>query len=304
MKKIFFTGGSGLLSLNWALYCKDKWDVILGTFNRDIDPSFAETFSLLEVQSAKTLQKVLSDISPDIVVNSAALTNIEFCEKNPSRAFESNVFFASNVAIACNELKIPLVHISTDHLFDGTLANVDEEEVPSPLNIYAKTKAEAEIKVAKLCKNSIIVRTNFFGWGTSYRQSFTDSIIYELSNDRIFYGFDNVYFTPILVSDLAACIFELLEDGSSGIFNISSDKRISKYQFAIMVAKIFNLPQSLVQPVNINEKAHLVIRPTDMSLSNKKISELLRRNIGTAEDGLRRLLDQARYNTHKELQNL
>ena len=304
MKKIFFTGGAGLLSLNWALYCKDKWDVILGTFNRQIDPSFADTLSLLEFQSATALEKIFSDVSPDIVVNSAALTNIEFCEKNPSKAYDSNVHFASNIAIACDHLKIPLVHISTDHLFDGSLANVDEEEVPNPLNVYAKTKAKAEAEVAKFCKNSIIVRTNFFGWGTFYRQSFTDHIINELSNDRVFYGFDDVYFTPILASDLAACIFELIEDSFSGIVNISSDERISKYQFAIMVAKIFNLPQSLVHPVSINEKIHLVIRPTDMSLSNKKISELLRRNIGTAEDGLRRLLDQARYNTHNELQNL
>ena len=304
MKNIFFTGGAGLLSLNWALYCKEKWDVILGTFNRRIDPSFASTLSLLDFQSAKALEKIFSDVSPDVVVNSAALTNIEFCEKNPSKAYQSNVHFASNIAIACDQLKIPLVHISTDHLFDGTLANVDEEEVPNPLNVYGKTKAEAEIKIAGLCENSIIVRTNFFGWGTSYRQSFTDHIINDLRNDRVFYGFDDVYFTPILVSDLASCIFELLEDDFRGTFNISSDDRVSKYQFAIMVAKTFDLPQSLVQPVSIKEKTNLVIRPTDMSLSNKKVSKLLRRNMGTVEDHLRRLLDQARYNTHKELQNL
>ena len=304
MKKIFFTGGAGLLSLNCALYCKDKWEIILGTFNRNIDPSFAETLPLLEFQSAKALEKIFSDASPDIVVNSAALTNIEFCEKNPSKACDSNVCFASNVAIACNQLDIPLVHISTDHLFDGTLPYVNEEEVPNPLNVYAKTKAEAEVRVANFCKKAVIIRTNFFGWGTSYRQSFTDQIINELRNKRTFYGFDDVFFTPILASDLAACIFELLEDGSSGIFNISSDERISKYQFAIMVAKTFNLPQSLVQSVGIKEKAGLIIRPTDMSLSNKRVSKLLMRKMGTAEEGLRRLYDQASYNTHKELQNL
>ena len=304
MKKIFFTGGSGLLSLNWALYCKDKWHIILGTFNRNIYPSFAETHSLRECQSAIALEKVFSDISPDVVVNSAALTNIEYCEKKPSMAYDSNVRFASNIAIACNELKIPLIHISTDHLFDGNRSTVDEYEVPIPLNVYAKTKAEAETNVSHLCNNSIIVRTNFFGWGTSYRRSLTDRVIDDLKNNRTFYGFNDVFFTPILAADLAACIMQLLEAGSQGIFNISSDQRVSKYHFAIMIAKVFDLPESLVQPVSIKDKTHLIIRPSDMSLSNKRVSQLLKRKMGTAEDGLRRLRDQSSYNDYKELQNL
>jgi dTDP-4-dehydrorhamnose reductase len=304
MKKIFFTGGAGLLSLNWALSCKHEWHVILGTFNRHVYPSFADTISLLEFQSATSLEKIFSDVSPDIVINSAALTNIEFCEKNPVKAYDSNVGFASNVAIACNNLKIPLVHISTDHLFAGTSSYVDEKQVPHPLNIYARTKAQAETRVAELCDSSLIIRTNFFGFGTSYRPSFTDQIINELNKKRTFYGFNDVFFTPILVSDLAACIFKLLDDGSRGIFNVSSDDRVSKYQFAIMVAKVFNLPHSLVQSVSIKEKSDLVIRPSDMSLSNKKVSELLMRKMGSVEESLCRLFDQARDNTHIELLNL
>ena len=304
MKKIFFTGGAGLLSLNWSIYCKDKWDVTLGTFKRKISPDFAKTVSLELSQSAASLINVFSKVSPDVVVNSAALTNLEYCEQNPFDAFNSNVDFASNVASACNQLKIPLVHISTDHLFDGTVANVTEDELPKPLNVYAKTKVDAEIKVFSECKNSIIVRTNFFGLGTSYRSSFTDQIIHELSNGRPYYGFKDVFFTPILVSDLASCIFQLMECGMYGIFNISSDSRLSKYEFAVLVAKIFDLPHSLVRPISISEKQDLVVRPVDMSLSNRKASAVLMREIGSAEDGLRRLLEQSTNNSYKQLLDL
>ena len=304
MKKIFFTGGAGLLSLNWYVYCKDRWDVTLGTFKRKISPYFAKTVSLESSQSVASLVNTFSRFNPDVVVNSAALTNLEYCEQNPLDAFHSNVDFASNVACACNQLKIPLVHISSDHLFDGTLANVTEEEPPKPLNVYARTKVDAEIQVSNLCENSIIVRTNFFGLGTSYRSSFTDQIINELNHRRPYYGFKDVYFTPILVSDLASCVFQLIENRMYGIFNISSDSRLSKYEFAVLVAKIFNLPHLLVKPISIHEKSDLVLRPADMSLSNKKVSQLLMRQIGSVEDGLRRLLEQSTNNSYKELLNL
>lgn len=304
MKKIFFTGGAGLLALNWALYCQKEWDVTLGTFNRKINPSFAKSASLLELQSASALEGFFSRCMPDVVVNSAAITKVEYCELNPSKAYNSNVLFASNVAISCNRLNIPLVHISTDHLFRGSFPNVTEEEEPSPVNVYAKTKADAEIKVASECKNSIIIRTNFFGWGTSYRHSFTDLIISELSNGRPYYAFRDVFFTPILVSDLAQCVFELISKGSRGVFNVSTSNRLSKFDFALSVAKIFGLSQSLVKPISIGSLPNLVARPRDMSLSNKKLSSVLNRGIGNVEDSLYRLLDQANQNHYKEIQHL
>ena len=304
MRKIFFTGGAGLLSLNWSIYCEEKWEIFLGTFNRNISPWFGQTISLSQSQSVAALTDIIVKISPDVVVNSAALTNIEFCEQHPMDAHRSNVDFACNVATVCNQLKIPLVHISTDHLFDGTVANVTEEEDPCPLNVYAQTKADAEIKVLNMCKKAIIIRTNFFGWGTSYRPSFTDRIIEELSHGRPFYGFKDVFFTPILVLDLAKCIFQIIDNGLHGIFNISSDHRISKYEFALSVARVFDLPQSLVKPISIRDKPDLVLRPSDMSLSNAKVSKLLMREIGSAEDCLRRLRNQSTNNSYKKLLTL
>lgn len=304
MKEIFFTGGSGLLALNWTLSCKKEWKVTLGTFKREIFPSFADTISLSKAQSASEIEDILVKISPDIVVNTAAVTNIEYCELNPFEAYQSNVVFASNVATACNRLGITLVHISTDHLFSGFTSNVTEEEEPSPLNVYAKTKAESEKRVAAECEESIIVRTNFFGLGTTYRLSLTDQIIKEVKNGYTFYGFEDVFFTPILASDLANCIFELIDQKFRGVINITSNYRISKFEFAVLVAKIFELPKPLIKSTRIRDRSGLVIRPNDMSLSNKKVSSMLRRDLGTAEDGLRRLLQQTNSNTFRELQTL
>ncbi len=293
-----------MLSLNWALFCQNEWRTILGTHHRQITPCFSETVSLLGDQSVSALEEVFSKASPDIVVNTAAITSVEFCERNPAKAYYANVLFASNVAAACSHLDIPLVHISTDHLFSGNVSNVTEEERSTPLNVYARTKAEAEVRVTAECENLIIVRTNFFGLGTTYRASLTDTIINQLKNGSPYYGFKDVFFTPILASDLANCVHGLIDKHFRGVFNISSSNRISKFDFAVLVAQIFDLPCSLVKSISISDRKDLITRPKDMSLSNKKVSSALRRELGTTEDGLRRLLEQANSNHYKHLQSL
>ena len=125
-----------------------------------------------------------------------------------------------------------------------------------------------------------------------------------MSNDCPFYGFEDVFFTPILVSDLASCVFELIDNRFRGVFNIASSCRISKFEFAVLVATIFGLPKSLVKSTSIRDRSDLVVRPNDMSLSNKKVSSLLNRELGTAEDGLVQLLEQTRSNLYRELQFL
>lgn len=304
MKKIFFTGGSGLLALNWAAYCHGKFNAILGTNKRLINPDFASTISISGIQSSSSLQSIIGKIEPDIVINTAAITNIEYCEKNPEVAYESNVTLASHVAIACNMLDIPLVHISTDHLFSGLGAYSAENKPTSPINVYSKTKAIAEEKVGSECSNSIIVRTNFFGIGTSYRSSFTDQIISDLAKNNSFSGFDNVFFTPVLASDLAECVHQLIDNKHYGVYNVSSNERISKFEFSLLVARLFGFSESLVKPCKIEERSNLVNRPRDMSLSNHKVSATLKRDLGTAEDGLRRLRDQFNQKIYQGIQVL
>ena len=269
-KRLFLAGGSGLLALNWALLSHDTWDVFLGLHKRKINPPFASSLYLMN-PCFEGLISLLKDISPQLVINTAALTNVEYCELRPDLAHEVNVNFAQQLASACNDLKIPLVHISTDHLFDGESSFACETTAPSPLNVYAKTKAEAEIKVLECCKHALVIRTNFYGWGTSYRHSVSDNIINSLKNKRAYNAFDDVYFTPILISDLICAIHLLLEAGARGVFNVVSDQRLSKYEFSVLVAKAFGLQTSLLKPISIHDMPSLVRRPKDMSLSSLKV---------------------------------
>jgi len=302
-KKLFLAGGSGLLALNWALHCHETWDVCLGIHNRIISPTFASKMSIL-YQSFDELKNILSDANPDLVVNAAALTNIEYCQLNPGFAYLANVIFAEHIASACNYLQIPLVHISTDHLFSGLFPLATEKSLVNPVNIYASTKAEAEQKVLKACPNALVVRTNFYGWGSSYRSSLTDQIIKALQYGREFHAFTDVFFTPILATDLAYTIFELVEHDAFGVFNVVGNERLSKYEFAVSVVETFALPASLLHPISIEDKPLLVPRPLDLSLSNLKATNFLSRSFGNVADGLCRLRDQSSNGFQEELQKL
>ena len=127
----------------------------------------------------------------------------------------------------------------------------------------------------KSCPDSLVIRTNFFGCGTSIRESFSDWVIHGLSSRTNMYMFNDVYFTPVLVNDLIDMILNLVNINATGIYHIGGSDRISKYEFALMIADIFQFESSYIVPSNIDSMEHLVKRPKDMSLSCDKAKNAL-----------------------------
>lgn len=272
--KIVFLGGSSLLSINWIKCILSEWDVFLFLNKRVVNIDGTESLKFLHpIESS--LQTQLEIISPKVIVNCVALTNIEVCQNKKEKAEYANVKFPSLVAKISKKIGSKLVHISSDHLFRGDNSFYSEDAVLSPQNYYAETKAKAENIVLNENKNSLVIRTNFFGWGTSYRDSFSDSIIESLRKGIQIKLFNDVYYTPILISELVRIIHLLIEKNTSGILNVTSDERVSKYEFGINICESFQLLKSLVKPISIEEMKHLVKRPKDMSLSNRKMKDLL-----------------------------
>ena len=123
--------------------------------------------------SVEEIKKKLKSVNADIVINCIGQTNVETCEANPKLAEFANIEIAGNISKACGSCGIKLVHISTDHLFDGQESFVSELTPYSPLNNYGISKSkEGEQEVLKNNSDAIIIRTNFFGSGPSYKASF------------------------------------------------------------------------------------------------------------------------------------
>jgi dTDP-4-dehydrorhamnose reductase len=299
-KRLFITGGSGLLGVNWAIACRDFYDVVLLLNKRLINLRDSSSVSY-NINSYQMALKLLNMVKPDIVIHTAGLTNVELCETDPLLAHSINVELSNFLSKACCELGVDFVHISTDHLFSGETAMSDESVILSPLNVYGITKAKAEEIVRYNNQNALIVRTNFYCWGTSYRHSFSDVIINSLRNKVNIKLFDDVFYTPILAEYLINFVHELIGKKQKGIFNIVSNERVSKYEFGILLAATFHLDNSFISRAKISDNLKLVKRPADMSLSNRKLTEIIGSEIPSLKMQLSRLFEQEQKGIRKEI---
>lgn len=300
---VFITGGSGLLALGWALAIRDHYSVTLGLHERDISLAGVQTRQI-DLESVSHLARTFETVQPQMVIHTAGFTNVNECEAKPDVAQHINVKLAANVAQACAKLGLPLVHVSTDHLFSGETPLVDETHPVAPKNVYGRTKAEAELRVLEAHSQALVMRTNFYGWGTSYRRSFSDVIIESLRAGKKLTLFQDVFYTPILVETAAHAMHDLIGLKASGIFHVVSDERISKYEFGLRIAREFDLDANLIKPGLITDQVSLVQRPCDMSLSNQKTCKLLGRKLGGVSEHIARLHQQEQNGLAQEIQKL
>ena len=226
--------------------------------------------------SKKSLESILDSYDIDIVLNCIGLTNVEVCESKPYEAFKINTQLPRIIANACNSTNTKFIHISTDHLFDDQNILYSEEDEVRLINVYAKSKYEGELEVLNNCQSSIICRTNFFGYGPAHKNSFSEWIEESARNNQEIVLFTDVFFTPVSGANLAFCAHKLLENNFSGIFNISSDKKISKFDFGKLICKKLNIPSCSILPGSIEDRLDLVSRPKAMGLSNEKLNKAIK----------------------------
>jgi dTDP-4-dehydrorhamnose reductase len=292
-----------LLALNWAMAVHDRCEVILGCHKRNVILAGTCT-KWIDLDYVDNFVRVLEEVKPQTVIHTAGLTSVEKCESQPELAHQVNVALASNVAKASTLYGIKLVHISTDHLFSGEESFVAEDQPVAPRNIYGKTKAEAEYRVLEANSQALVIRTNFYGWGTSYRRSFSDVVIDPLRAGKVATLFKDAFFTPILVETLATTVHDLIDRNASGIYHVVGDERISKYEFGLRIAEKFDLdPQGITSGL-IGDRPDLVRRPRDMSLSNQKTNVFLGRKLGGVDQHLNRLVQQQHEDVARIIQNV
>lgn len=272
MKTLLIFGGSGLLATNWALFAGEKWNVHLVCHERIISFDGAVHHQIGD-DSAENLAAIIHDVQPDLVINAAGLASVQGCEDDRENAIRANAELPARIAQGCRNEGVKFVHISTDHLFGGDVPYRSEDDAVDPLNQYAVSKYEGEQAISSIDETALVIRTNFFGWGPSYRQSISDMIISSLRKSESITMFDDVFFTPIYIARLVQAIHQLVALGGTGIYNVAGSDRVSKYEFAVAVAKVFELDPSLIVAANAEPHTQKIRRPVDLSLSTKKIEQ-------------------------------
>lgn len=286
--KVFITGISGLLGLNLALQIRERFQTSGCYHTHPVALDAIQAFSV-DMTSCDAARRALTEVHPDVIVHTAGLTNVEICEASPELAHRLNVEATQHVATIAAGLEARLVHISTDHFLDGSRPWKTEEHLVTPLNLYAKTKWQAEQEVRRICPGALIIRTNFYGWGTPAKVSFSDWILRSLQQQTELTMFHDVLFTPILINDLVDVIMALIRERASGIFHVAGRERLSKFEFASQVADIFGHSKDPIRAISVAESPLRARRPKDMSLSSRKVESLLRITMPCVREGLERL---------------
>ena len=300
---LFITGGSGLLALNWALTRRAYQRVVLGLHERTVVLRGVDT-EPADLAAVAGLTRRLAELAPGLVVHAAALTDVELCEAQPALAHHVNVQLALNVAQACARTGVRLVYISTDHLFAGAAPFIDEQEPPAPRNAYARSKGEGERVVVDACPDALIVRTNFYCWGPPYRASFSDRILQSLRAGRELTLFTDVYYTPVLAQALVDSVHAAVAKGATGVLNVGSEDRVSKYEFGMLLAQQFGLDASLIRSGALADRPDLADRPREMSLSTDRLRALLGRPPGTTRAQVAQLQELELAGLAQELQQV
>ena len=258
----------------------------------DIPNITYEKFSLYEKER---LRLHIAQVKPDAVIHTAAAVNVDECEENPQWAYKLNKETTGDIAEICNELGIKLVYISSDAVFDGESEELYQEtDLVNPLNVYAKTKLDGERLVLNYSRN-LVFRTNIYGQNIQNKKSFGEWILSSLEEGKVLNMFEDIDFSPILVSDLAEIIYKALEKDLCGLYHVCATGCITKYDFGIKLKELFELKTGNINRVQSEMMHFKAKRSKHMGMSNAKISRELGIKIRTPEESIRefrRLYDE------------
>jgi dTDP-4-dehydrorhamnose reductase len=291
MENLVITGASGLLGNKIVELARKDYEVIPMYNTRPLHPNSLK----LDITDLKQVFTTFSKLKPEIAIHTASETNVDKCETQKEQAWRINVEGTRNIAFACSKVGAKLVYVSTDYVFDGEKGNYKEQDKPNPINYYGVTKFEGESQVVQHCKNYTILRTSvLYGWHP-WKQNFATWTINQLKQNKELTVVEDHYNTPTLADNLAEMALEAVQKDLRGLYHASGSQRISRYEFAKQIAKIFNLDQNLVKPIKMSQlTAWVAKRPRDSSLNTDKIQKQLKTKPLNITEGLNRMKKEAK----------
>ena len=251
----------------------------------------------VDITDRENITQKIKNSNAAIVLHLAAKTDVDGCEEDKSlgvngEAWKINVLGTKNIADACLESNKKLIYVSTDFVFDGTKEVYSEEDIPNPINWYAKTKYEGEKIVQPLKTPWIIARISYPYRSSFLRNDFLRAILSRLQNNEQVLAVTDHKFTPTFVDDIAFALDALIKSNSSGIFHVVGSQSLTPYDAAILIANEFRLDQKLIVKTTraefFNNRAP---RPFQLVIKNDKIGELEVKMRGF-EEGLREVKSQ------------
>ncbi|MBU4502674.1 MAG: dTDP-4-dehydrorhamnose reductase [Nanoarchaeota archaeon] len=263
--KILIIGASGLLGSKLYEQLSEQYKIIGTCFKN-------KAKNLYTYDLAKKNLTIFKETKPDIVIHTAGITDVDYCETNQEEAYKINVAGTEKVIQGCKLNDSKLIYLSTDFIFDGKKGSYIEEDLPNPLNYYGKTKLKSEQLVKGSGLNYIIARTSFL-YGSKQNKKFVSWCINKLNNEEYITLIADHMRTPTLVDDIAEALNALILKKRQGTYHLTGSEKLSPFSMAVRIAEIFNFDKKYLKPITSHKLNWAAQRPKNTSLNIQKLQQ-------------------------------
>lgn len=294
--KILIFGGNGFVGGNIAHSAKlAGWDVFIADRETNNTTKDIEE-EVIDIANFEEVDELIKKIKPEVVVNTAAIADIDFAESEKEITARTNITGAVNIAKACAAGKIKYIFFSSDAVFDGREDCYREDDIPKPVNYYGLTKAEAEKGIIRELSDYVILRISLvLGFPLERGNSFLASLMQKLKDKKIITVPIDIIRTPIDISTLTKVVLELSLNKFSGILHIACTEKVNRYDLACILGRKMGYPTDRILPGSSeNGTSGKAIRHKNGILNISKAERILKTRMPdlneTVESALKTLL--------------
>ncbi len=280
MKKILITGSNGLLGQKLVDVLSQETNVSLIATARGenrLPNKEGFTYETMDITNREMVNRVVDKYEPDVIIHTAAMTNVDQCETEKENCWDQNVHSVEYLIEAAERNHIFLLHLSTDFIFDGENGPYDENAVANPVSFYGWSKLAAEHLLMHSKIKWAIART-ILVYGIAHDMSRSNIILWvknSLENGKKINVVSDQWRTPTLAEDLAKGCILIAQKEVEGIFNISGKDLLNPFQMANMTADYFNLDKSLISEATAATFSQPAKRPLKTGFDLTKSREVL-----------------------------
>ncbi len=274
--RILVTGSSGLLGAELVHLLSESGHEVHSGYGTH--KPLAGNPIRLDLANLSHLQAVIEKARPELIFHAAAMTDVDMCERNPHLAKLVNGEATGKIAEKASQLGAYVIYLSTDYVFDGKRGEYKEEDQPHPINCYAESKFLGEQLIKESSARYCVARTSvLFGWGREHRPNFATLVLHRLRSGQPLKAATDQCASPTLNNNLAEMLIDLAGKRYEGILHLAGATPIDRYNFALQIAKTFDLDSILVEPVTSSEIEWVAKRPANSSLNVHKAIGVLDR---------------------------
>ncbi|GAB4330828.1 MAG: SDR family oxidoreductase [Calditrichia bacterium] len=285
-KKVLITGSSGFLGRYLVKFSPVQGYQLHLQYRSKRPDSYGRNARYIELDFLRDDWGDLEFLEPDIIIHTAAMGSIDQCEVKPEISHHINFEVVRRLADYAANWGSRFIFLSSDVVFDGKKGDYKETDATNPLNLYGRSKVEAEDYLLAHLKNVVVVRPSlFYGRSLNGRPSFAETMLQNLYAGKQVFLFNDQYRTPIWVQELALALWELAEADYSGILHLGGSQKCNRVEMGMLLCEMFDLDPNLIISVPSVQSPLIAKRPLDCSLNTQLVSRVLKTRFSDCKSG-------------------